>query len=128
MIRVTRLTMAALIVLAGGLAAAAPPAALKLKLIQLGQPRSHSPLTFDVDLRCDSPQLLEGELHLSVYAQKRLVHEYRSGELAVTAPGMRFRLLLPPVTADDDSTAQVLAYAKFVTSTQSIDLKDHDVI
>jgi hypothetical protein len=122
----------ALLVLAGAgwplrSAGAAPkPLTLAIKSI-VPRPRSQSPQTVEVDIGCNSPQLIEGRLEIKWYVGQRLVHDYQSPDLAVTAGGQRFRLLLPPILIRNEKTP-VTAYARFLTEQGAIDLGDFNVI
>lgn len=114
-----------------GLAGADAPAAfgqLQLRVEPVAMLiRSHAPVTVNVTLDWPSPELLEGELHLSFRVRKRQIAEYRSGPLAMSTGGLRFRMMLQPIDVQDD-TATVTALATFVTDTgERIDLGEHDV-
>jgi len=102
------------------------PLALAIKSI-VPRPRSQSPQTVEIDIGCNSPQLIEGRLELKWYVGQRLVHDYVSPDLAITAGGQRFRLVLPPILIRNEKTP-VTAYARFVTEHGVIDLGDFNVI
>lgn len=89
--------------------------------------RSHAPQMIEVGLDCDSDKLFEGRLELKWYLGKRLVHEFLSHELAVTAGGQRLRVTLPPIIVHSDKTP-VTAYARFHAARQIIDLGEVDLV
>ncbi len=108
-------------------AAGPPPPPLKL-LVKSIMPRarSQSPQTFEVEIVCDSPQLFQGHLELKVYLGKRLLHDFVSQVLAVTAGGQRFRLLLPPLIVRREKTP-LAVYGRFVMEKQTIELKEQEL-
>jgi len=106
-------------------AAGPPPKPLKLKIrpiIPLA--RSQSPQTFEVELACDSPDLFQGHLELKFYLEKRLLHDFITPDLAVTAGGHRFRIVLPPLVVRSPDKVSLLAFGRFVMERQAIDFEE----
>jgi hypothetical protein len=76
---------------------------------------------FEIGLDCDSDKLFEGRLEVKWYLGNRLVHDYLSPELAVTAGGKRLRVSLPPLVVHSGKTP-VSAYARFLSSRGILEL------
>jgi len=107
-------------------AAVPKPVTLSIKSI-VPRPRSLAPQTVEVDLGCNASELIEGRLEIKWYVGQRLVHDYVSPDLAITAGGQRFRLELPPILIRNEKTP-VTAYARFLTARGAIDLGDFNMI
>ena len=109
-------------------AAGPPPKPLKLTIKSIMPlARSQSPQTFDVEIACDSHELFQGRLELKIYLGNRLLHDFLSHELAVTAGGQRFRIMLPPLVVRTEKTP-LAARGRFVMERQAIDLGDENVL
>jgi hypothetical protein len=103
-------------------AAAPPPKPLKLVVKSImPRARSQSPQAIDVELLCESSELLQGRLELKVYLDKHLLHVCESHDLAITAGGQRFRILLPPLVVRVEKN-KLGIYGRFVMEKQAIDL------
>ncbi len=85
--------------------------------------RSHAPQMFELSLDCDADKFFEGRLEVKWYIGKRLVHDYLSHELVVTAGGQRLRVALPPLVLHSEKTP-VTAYARFITSGAILELRE----
>ncbi len=96
------------------------PLTLKINSI-VRRARSQAPQTLEISIDCTSPQLFEGRLEIKWYIGKRLVHEYLSHELAITAGGQRWRVALPPIVVHDEKTP-VTGYARFIGERETIGL------
>ena len=125
--RIGLISLIALVLAISGLpsvAAAPPPKPLKLVVKPImTRARSQSPQTLDVEILCDSSELFQGRLELKVYLDKRLLHVIESHDLAITAGGQRFRILLPPLVVRVEKN-KLAIYGRFVMEKQAIELGD----
>jgi hypothetical protein len=125
--RIGLISLIALVLAISGLpsvAAAPPPKPLKLSIKPImPRTRSQSPQTLEVEIGCESSELFQGRLELRVYLDKRLLHIFMSHDLAITAGGQRFRIMLPPLVIRVEKN-KVAIYGRFVMEKQVIDLGD----
>ena len=125
----TSLALLVLTLVAGpGAAANTLPKPLKLTIKSImPRARSQAPQTFEVNISCNSPELFQGRLELKIYLGKRLVHEFLSHDLAVTAGDYRFRLVLPPLVIRREKTP-LAAIGRFVSAKLTLELGEHELV
>src|SRR6516165_9985912 len=114
----------------GPTAAAAPPVPppirVSIKSI-MARARSQAPETIIVGLDCEPEKLFEGRLEIKWYLGKRLVHDYLSQEMIVSSVAQRLRITLPPIVVYSEKTP-VVAYPRFHTKNEVIELKEQDLV
>jgi len=97
--RATVPVLLALALLTAGSAAAQQRRKLSADLrMMVPQARSCAPTWVVVELECESPDLVEGHLELTVRDSGYVLGRVQSGELALTSGKQSFRLMLPHMT------------------------------
>ncbi len=117
-----RFLFAIALLLLPSLSSAAGPT-LKAQLISLSQQgRTAAPFAVDLKMKWDGTQILEGVMQFEIRDAGRVVMNYRSGPMALTAGEQTFRLLLPALTQVTYGN-QLEVSMEFVTSKQTLHLE-----
>lgn len=105
-----------------------PKRLLRMSVIsQAARARSQAPQTLDISIDSKLDHVITGELQLQIFVGRRLVQEWRSGEMVVPFGRQLLRITVAPITVHHDQTP-VSAIARFVGDGFEYDLREHVVV